>query len=250
MSLLQEDRFDDREEGNEELETGEESVDQEIGNTFGSQFGANTRCQDPYEALQSVASNSTPATVHCPNPPPQIIDVSLSCDHHHEAASPDAFDQTPDILNKFAEVMLADMRQIKDPVALMRLRRDITLLVFKAVEEDMQRRCVQGPPVPQMEGTAQLQSSSRPQKSCFQSTVLRQSVLKRRIQGSEVGRRKQGWEEMMHMRRMSRSPSLQAIQQSQTLEGMSEGPSEALIHASGIKSERETHTIKTEDESL
>ncbi|KAJ3591887.1 hypothetical protein NHX12_007018 [Muraenolepis orangiensis] len=43
------------------------------------------------------------------------------------------------VLKQFTDIMLADMQQIEDPLLLIKLRRDITDLVFKAVEEDAKR---------------------------------------------------------------------------------------------------------------
>ena len=43
------------------------------------------------------------------------------------------------VLQQFTDIMLADMQQIQDPLLLMKLRRDVTDLVFKAVEEDAKR---------------------------------------------------------------------------------------------------------------
>jgi len=43
------------------------------------------------------------------------------------------------VLKQFTDIMLADMQQIQDPLLLMKLRRDVTDLVFKAVEEDARR---------------------------------------------------------------------------------------------------------------
>lgn len=43
------------------------------------------------------------------------------------------------VLKQFTDIMLADMQLIQDPLLLMKLRRDVTDLVFKAVEEDAKR---------------------------------------------------------------------------------------------------------------
>ncbi|XP_044221477.1 uncharacterized protein LOC122992020 [Thunnus albacares] len=253
-----EDKFDDREEDDDELET-EGSVDQEMGSTFGSPLDADVTGRDPDDELQFVASPSNSAPLHCPNSQPQVTEVmSLSCDRHNDEGSPDQPDHTAapnttskyDILSQFAEVMLADMRQIKDPMVLMRLRRDITDLVFKAVEEDVQRRCVRAPSMPSLGEGEQVQSSSRPQQLCSQTNFSwRQRFLRRKNKGSEIGRRMQRWEEMKHMRRTSRSQLLQPVQQSQALEGMSENISQAMIQASEIKTETEPHMVKIEEET-
>ncbi|KAM9850947.1 uncharacterized protein ACBR49_006264 [Aulostomus maculatus] len=249
-----EDKFDDRDEDDEELET-EGSIDQETRSVFGSPLEAEATGQDPDEEAQSGASTSHPAPLHAPNPAPQDTAVmSLSCDHHNEEAAPDHAAAAPhtlrhDILNQFAEVMLADMRQISDPLVLMRLRRDITDLVFKAVEEDAQRQRLRVLSVPQQGANAQLQGCCRPQPLYSQTcSSWRQRALKRRTRGSELGRRKQRWEEMRHMRRTSRSQLLPPIQQSQALEGRTESTSEALIQPSDIKSEMEPLLVKVEED--
>lgn len=74
--------------------------------------------------------------------------------------------------------------------------------------------------------------------------------MKRRSKGCEIGRRIQSWEEMKHMRRMSRSQLLQPVQQGQAPEGMSENGSQIIIQASEIKREIEPHMVKIEDEAL
>lgn len=254
---MQEEKFDDQEDDDEELET-EGSIDQEMGSSFGSSLDADVTGQDLDDEPQSVASTPNPAPLHCPNPQPQVTNVmSLSCPHHHnDEGSSDQPEQTAntpkrDILNHFAEVMLADMRQIKDPMVLMRLRRDITDLVFKAVEEDMQRRCIQVPSVPKLGESAQLQSCSRHKPACSQTnSSWRQRFLTRKNKGCEIGRRMQRWEEMKHMRRMSRSRLLQPNQQGQAQEGMSENSCQAIIQASEIKRETEPHMVKIEEETF
>lgn len=253
---MQEDKFDDREEDDEELET-EGSVDQEMESTFGSPLDADVTGRDD-EELQFVASPSNNAPLHCPNSQPQVTEVMSLISN--EGCSPDQPDHTAapnttskyDILNQFAEVMLADMRQIKDPMVLMRLRRDITDLVFKAVEEDVQRRCVRVTSMSSFGEGAQLQSSSgQPQQPCSQANFSwRQRFVRRKSKVSEIGRRMQRLEEMKHMRRTSRSQLLQPIQQSQALEGMSESVSQAMIQPSDIKPETEPHMVKIEEETL
>ncbi|XP_062287322.1 uncharacterized protein LOC133992653 [Scomber scombrus] len=266
--LYLEDKFDDQEEEEdddeeEELET-EGSVDQEMGSTFGSPLDADSGGRDQDEELQFVTSPSNPPPQHSPNPQPQVTEVmSLSCDrHNHDEGSPlDQPDHTAapnatskyDILQQFAEVMLADMRQIKDPIVLMRLRRDITDLVFKAVEEDVQRRCVRSPSIPSLGQGAHFQSSSRPQQPppYSQSSSWRQRFMRRKSKGSEMGRRTQRWEEVKHMRKTSRSQLLllQPVQQSEALEGVNESIAQAMIQASEIKTETEPHAVKIDEES-
>lgn len=226
MCFLQGEKFDDHEEDNEEPET-EGSIDQETGSSFGSPLDADVTGRDLDDEPQSGAS-----ALRCPNQQPQVTDVmSLSCLHHHNDAG--SSNQTAnaskhDLLNQFAEVMLADMRHIKDPMLLMRLRRDITNLVFTAVEEDAQRRCVRAPSVP---GSSQSWSCSRPEQPCSQTNYSwRQKFLKRKSKGCEVGRRR--WE------------------QSQALEGLSLSSSQVIIQASDIKRETDAHTVKTEEEIL
>ena len=229
----------------------EGSIDQEMGSSFGSPLDADVTLDDE----PHPASTMNPAPLHCPNPKPQVTEVmSLSWPHrHHADNSTDQLDQTAapntskqNILNQFAEVMLADMRQIKDPMVLMRLRRDITDLVFKAVEEDVQGRCVQLPSVGE---SVQFQSTSSPQypESSQTNYSWRQRFLKRKNKGCEAGRKIQRWEDMKHMRTMSMS---QPVQQGQALEGMSENSSQVIIHASEVKRETEPHMVKIEEETL
>ncbi|XP_040003643.1 uncharacterized protein LOC120801140 [Xiphias gladius] len=252
-----EEKFDDREEDDDEPET-EGCFDQEMGSSFGSPLDADVTGQDLNDEHQSVTSTPNPASLDCPNPHPQVTEViSLSCPHHHnDDSSADQPNQRAapntskhDILNQFSEVMLADMRQIKDPMVLMRLRRDMTDLVFKAVEEDVQRRCARVPSMPMLGESTH--SCSRPQQSCSQTDLSwRQRFLKRKNEGSELGRRMQRWEEIKHMRRMGRSQLLQPVQQGQALEGMTENGSQVLFQASEIKRETEPNIVKLEEDTL
>ncbi|KAK2839435.1 hypothetical protein Q5P01_013175 [Channa striata] len=248
-----EEKSDDREEDDEEELETEGSVDQEIGSSFGSPLDADVTEEDLIEEPRSVTSTPNPASLQCPNPHPQVTEVlSMSCSHRHmDECSADQPDQTAspnsarhDILKQFTEVMLADMRQIKDPFVLMRLRRDITDLVFTAVEEDMQRRCSQGPPVPVVQKTTW--RSFKPQQSYSQTNVSwRQRFLRRKNKGGELGRKMQKWEEIKHMRRMSRSqPTLQG----QAPEGMSESSSQVMVPCAEIKRETEPHIVKIEED--
>lgn len=178
----------------------------------------------------------------------------MSCPHPQYEGSTDQLDHTAapstsrhDILNQFMEVMLSDIRQIKDPMVLMRLRRDITDLVFRAVEEDVQRRCVRVLPTPMLRES--VQSCSRPQQSYSQTNMSwRQRFLKRKNRGCELERRMQRWEEAKFMRRMSRSQSSQPTQQSQAREGMMDSSSQVIIQASEIKRETEPHIVKIEED--
>nr|XP_046261198.1 uncharacterized protein LOC124067672 isoform X2 [Scatophagus argus] len=237
-------KFEDK----EELET-DGSTEQEMGSSFGSPLDADVTDQDLDDGPPCVASTSAP--LHRPHPQPRVTDVvSLSCPHHHgNEASADQPEQTTntsegDLLNQFAQVMLADMRHIKDPVVLMRLRRDITDLVFKAVEEDQKRRCVRVPSTPRLVQSVQSRSCSRlPQVSSQTDYGRRTRSLK-----SKWTRR---WEDVKHMRRMSRSQVLmQPIPQGQTPEEMNESSSQVIFQPSEIKEETERHIVKIEEETL
>ncbi|XP_019747598.1 uncharacterized protein LOC109528953 isoform X1 [Hippocampus comes] len=225
-----EDKSDDHEDDEGEIET-EGSNDHETGtSTFGSALDDDDAGQDPNEEFPSEASTSNPSSYGAKIQPPLAETMSLNFEPHDDKGSPDVPDQltanlsNQDVLNQFVNVMLADMRQIKDNMVLIRLRRDITDLVFKAVEEDMQRRN----PVPftQPGETAQLPSSSRPQ-TCMQR------VLKRK-----------NWGPVKNMRRFCR------IQAGQALEEMNGNIPQAMIQASEIKLEIDPHMVKAEDETL
>lgn len=243
-------QFDDGEE--EELET-EGSIDQEMGSSFGSPLDADVTEAD----LEDDTSTQNPAPLPSPNPHPQVTDVmSLNCPHLHKdegpANQPDHTANTSqtNILTQFAEVMLADMRHIRDPLVLMKLRRDITDLVFKAVEEDERRRCFQVPSVHRMGESKQVQGFSRPQRVCPQGKYSwRQMIQNRKSKGCESGRRMQKWEEMRHLRRMSRTQVLEPAQQGQATEGTSEHSSQVIIQTSEIKKEMEPHVVKMEQET-
>lgn len=242
--FLQDDTFIDQGEDDEEVET-EGSTDQEMGSLLGGTLDADVTGQDLDDESQSVASGP----LHCPNPRPQVTEVmSLSCPHcHSEEGSPNQPNHRHNTLNQFTEVMLADMRQIKDPMVLMRLRRDITDLVFKAVEEDLQRQCIRVPPIPVIEDSTQ--NCSSPQGPPSQTNIsLRQRFGKRMNRGCEAGRRVQRWEEVKHIRRVSRSQTSQPIHQGQAVEGMSGNNSH--VQPFEIKREREPHTVKIEEEPL
>ncbi|XP_029981316.1 uncharacterized protein LOC115412796 [Sphaeramia orbicularis] len=244
-----EDKFDDREEEEEDEDLENEgSIDQEMGSTFGSPLDGDMTEPDPDDEPRPVASVSRCSPMHCPTLQPQVTEVmSLSCDRHDDEGPVDQPDQTAaakqDILNQFVEVMLADMRQIKDPLVLMRLRRDITDLVFKAVEEDMQRRCIQVPSsVPLLAERMQLQSCAGSQQAQMNFS-WRQRFLKRKNKAADMARRLQRWEEAKHMRRESRNQLTQ-----QTPEGIGECSNQAVIQASEIKTESEPCMVKIEDE--
>lgn len=263
LTFLQDDRYDDKDEDEEEVET-EGSVDQEIGGMFGSPLDADVLGPDPTYETPSVASTPNPAPLHSPPSQPQVTEVmSLNCDSQNDEGPPDLPDRTAavpnvakhNILNQFAEVMLADMRQIKDPMVLMRLRRDITELVFKAVEEDMQRRYgrpLSIPTHPTPGDGAQLHSWARPHlAACSQMDFSRRRrYLKRRNKGCQIGRRMQRWEEMQHLRRLTRSHGMQSIQQADELERTSESSSQVMIPASEIKAETEPQMVKIEEEPV
>ncbi|XP_032385269.1 uncharacterized protein LOC116697851 isoform X2 [Etheostoma spectabile] len=251
-------KFDDRDEDDEELET-EGSVDHEMGSSFGSPLDADVKRQD-LDDEPHTASGLNPASLHFPNPPPQVTDVmSLSCPPRHDKGSTDQPAQTlapntskHNILNQFAEVMLADMHQIKDPMVLMRLRRDITHLVFKAVEEDVQRQCNRVPPMSKPGERVQVHGCSTHEQASSQTKYSwRQRFLKRRNKGFEIGRRIQRWEEMKHVRRMSRGQLVQpGVQQGPALEGTGENSSPVIIQASEIKRETGPPMVKIEEETL
>ncbi|XP_037095388.1 uncharacterized protein LOC119115206 [Syngnathus acus] len=225
-----EDKSDEHEDDEAEVET-EGSNDHEPGtSTFGSPLDDDEAGQDPNEEFPSEASTSNPSS-YCANTQPHLAEtMSLSFEPHDDKSSPDVPEQLPanlsnhDVLNQFVNVMLADMRQIKDNMVLIRLRRDITDLVFKAVEEDMQRRN----PVPSLQPgeNTQLPSSSRPPTSL-------QRVFKRKNRGP-----------VKHIRRFCRN------QTGQVLEGINGNIPQAMIQASEIKLEIDPHMVKTEDETL
>ncbi|XP_068428565.1 uncharacterized protein wu:fb74b10 [Clinocottus analis] len=233
-----EDKFDDRDEDEDELET-EGSIDQEMGSSFGSPLDDDVTVHDPDDE-HHPSSGLTSAPLHCLTPQPQVIEVmSLSCPYSRSDEGPADQPQASDhgILNQFSEVMLADMRQIKDPMVLMRLRRDVTDLVFKAVEEDAQRRCVRVPHA--LAESAPLHSCSRPREASSQMHHSWRQPSKRKNENSEVKRGKQRLEEMRHVRRMSRSPVLQSVQQGRAAEGKSGNHSLVFIQAAEIKKETE-----------
>ncbi|XP_056146086.1 uncharacterized protein LOC130121231 [Lampris incognitus] len=97
---------------------------------------------------QSVALTAHTATRYCPPTQLKVREMAdLACNHENNESQQHRTHQTAgvtkcDVLNQFVKVMLADMHQIKDPLLLMQLRRDITNLVFKTLEEDLKRRCV------------------------------------------------------------------------------------------------------------
>lgn len=227
-----EDKFMDHdEEDEEELET-EGSIDQDMSSSLGSPLDADVGGQDLDEP-RSVGPAPSFAPLLCPRPQPQVTDVTslsrpLSTPKH-------------DILNQFAEVMLADMRQIRNAVLLMRLRRDITDLVFKAVEEDVRRRCVRAPPSVTVNGA---QSCSSPPQ-LHSNISWRQRFVKRRSKGCETASRTQRWEEM---RRESRSPP--PVHPQQAAEGMNANGSQVTAQVFEIKGEAEPHVVKVEEEPL
>nr|XP_057938704.1 uncharacterized protein LOC131136151 isoform X2 [Doryrhamphus excisus] len=129
---------DEHEEEDGELET-EGSVDHETGSTL----DADETLEDRFTSGASTSNpSSCPYTQHNP-----ADATSLSFEPHGDKVSPDVCDpltaaslSKEHILQQFVNIMLADMQQIKNQMVLMKLRRDITDLVFKAVEEDMQGR--------------------------------------------------------------------------------------------------------------
>ncbi|XP_034042470.1 uncharacterized protein LOC117524761 [Thalassophryne amazonica] len=236
------DKFDDGEEDDEDLEIGH--CDQKMGSTLGNPLDADVAGQDLHDEPLPVASTASLASLHCASPCPHITEsISLSCDCH-DAGPPDQPDQTQvplnipkhDILNQFAEVMLADMQQIKNPVVQMRLRRDITNLVFRAVEEDLQSQYGHWSSVSSFGESAQLQSYSRPQETCSQSgSFWRQTFLKRKLKRSEVERRLHRQEEVKRMR-------VHPVHEGGAVDLISESCSQPEL-----KLDPELHVIKTEE---
>ncbi|XP_057709010.1 uncharacterized protein LOC130927311 [Corythoichthys intestinalis] len=226
-----EDKSDDHEDDEGEIET-EGSNDHETGtSTFGSPLDDDEAGQDPNEEFPSEASTSIISS-YCPNTQPHLADAtSFSFEPDTDQGLPDVSDQlsaanipSHDVLNQFVNVMLSDMCQIRDNMVLIRLRRDITDLVCKAVEEDTQRRIPL--PIAQQGENMQLPSSSKPQ-------MFSQRILKRKNRGP-----------VKHMRRSSRN------QAGQTLEEMNGNVPYAIIQASDIKLEMDPHRVKAEDETL
>ncbi|XP_068185259.1 uncharacterized protein [Antennarius striatus] len=202
-----------------ELET-EGSVEQEVGSPSSSPMNPHVDLEDEPRFL---------------DPPPRVSGVmSLSWPHPHDGAG-----DVPrlDVLRHFAEVMLADMRDIKDPLVLMGLRRDITDLVFRAAQEDEQRRCVPALSPPSETGERSL-SCAGPRPTCY---ALR--FLKRRSKRTEmVGRRR--WEEMKRVRRTSRNHT----GQQGAMEERSDGSSQVAAQAPDMK--RQMHVMNIEEETL
>ncbi|XP_054643106.1 uncharacterized protein LOC129187604 [Dunckerocampus dactyliophorus] len=219
-----EDKSDEHEEDDGELET-EGSGDHETGSTL----DADETLEDRFTP---GASTSNPS--NCPYTQPHPADAtSLSFEPHGDKVSPDVSDQfaaanlpKDNILEQFVNIMLADMRQIKNHMVLMKLRRDITDLVFKAVEEDMQRR-IQVCFTHQGE-TAPLHSSFRPQAS------YSHRVFRRTNKGPEK-----------HMERMCRN---QAGPTQEEVKGGS--VPQAVVQVSEIKLELEPQVVKNEEETL
>ncbi|KAM4608824.1 uncharacterized protein ACJ7VT_014733 isoform 2-T2 [Polymixia lowei] len=248
---------DDEEEDNEEVET-EGSIDQETGSIFGSSVETVASGPDPSYEPRSIASTPNSATSCCLPSQPQVTEVmSLNFNSQKDESLTDLSAQMAgvpkhDVLNQFTEIMLADMRQIKDPMLLMRLRRDITDLVFKAVEEDEQRRRAGPSSVYTTRGTAPLHNNARPQGgACLQMNLFRrQRSLERRNKGGMMGRRMQRLGEMQHMRRVSRSQQMQTAHQGEELERMDETNRQAMVQLSEIKTEAEPHIVKIEEVTL
>ncbi|KAL3970214.1 glycine hydroxymethyltransferase [Sarotherodon galilaeus] len=246
-SSLEDNFVDHDDEDEEELET-EGSIDQEMGSSLSSQLDADGGGQDLDEP-QSVDSAPSFAPLQCPQP--QVTEVmSLSCPHHHdEDHQPDktAALNAPkhDVLNQFAEVMLADMRQVEDPVLLMRLRRDITDLVFKAVEEDVRRRCIRAPSSVMGNGT---QSCCSPLQ-LYSNISWSQRLLRRRRRnkGCRTGSRSQRQEEI---RRVSRSQLAPPVHPGQAAELMSANRPQVTLQVFEIKKGGEPDVVKIEDEPL
>ncbi|CAL8326758.1 unnamed protein product [Lota lota] len=95
----------------------------------------------------SAASASNIFSHYRPLTPPEITEQAISFRLKGESDEDILSNDLPPpralkhdmVLQQFTDIMLADMQQIQDPLLLMKLRRDITDLVFKAVEEDAKR---------------------------------------------------------------------------------------------------------------
>ncbi|XP_056144996.1 uncharacterized protein LOC130120472 [Lampris incognitus] len=250
-------KFDDEEDDDEEVET-EGSIDQDTVSMFGSPLDADVSCPDPTYGPQLVTPTIYTSTNYCPPMQPKVAEVtSLSSNSQNDESPSDprlsgrvSVVPKHDILNQFAEVMLADMQLIKDPFLLMRLRRDITDLVFKAVEEDIERRQGWSSSIPASRENVQLHNSTRPHESTPLKMNLsrRQRYFERRSKGSLIGRRR--WEELQHLRRVSRSQGMQPVQQGQELERIGETNPQVAVQTFEIKGEPEPGMVKIEEETL
>lgn len=235
--------MDHNEKDEEELKT-EGSIDQEMGSSVSSQLDADGGGQDLDEP-QSVDSAPSFTPLQCPQPRVTEV-VSLSCPHHRdEDNQPDKTAPKHDVLNQFAEVMLADMRRVEDPVLLMRLRRDITDLVLKAVEEDMRRRCVRAASSVTGNGT---QSCCNPLQ-LYSNISWSQRLLRRRRRnkGHRTGSRSQRREEN---RRVSRSQLAPPVDPGQSAEGLSGNGPPVILQVFEIKKDGEPDLVKIKDEPL
>ncbi|KAK0143758.1 hypothetical protein N1851_018034 [Merluccius polli] len=103
--------------------------------------------EEAYE-YDSPASAANIFSNYRPITPPDITEQAISFRLKgendddlisNEPSSPPRALKQDLVLKQFTDIMLADMRQIQDPLLLMKLRRDVTDLVFKAVEEDAKR---------------------------------------------------------------------------------------------------------------
>ncbi|XP_061782353.1 uncharacterized protein [Nerophis lumbriciformis] len=223
-----EDKSDDHEEEGVELET-EGSFEQGTGSISGSPRETHEMLQDPDEdGLLSGVSTSDPS--YCPIP---IDAASLSVDPQGDEGSPDVSNQSAaaivpkeKVLQQFVNIMLADMRQIKNQMVLMKLRRDITDLVFKAMEEDMQRH---------VQVFLTQQGASAPPQSSFRPPLSRwQRALRRRNKGPGK-----------HIGRICRSQAGPAPDDMNNT-----SVPQAVVQVPDIKLEIDPHMIKHEEEEL
>lgn len=173
--------------GDEEDVETEGSLDQEVASCSGSPLNVLEVGQDPQEQLPSL------------KPQPHLTQKSsLSCHQHHIEESHEPMESfttaNHNILHQFVQVMLSDMQQIKDPLVLMKLRRDITDLVFKAAEEDAGRRRLRVEAEANRRSVLQL-----PQADC----CGRQRFPKRKYKETENERWERTWEETRLVRRGS-----------------------------------------------
>lgn len=233
----EEENFNDDDEEGEETEG---SIDQETGSMFGSLLDADVSGADAvYEARSQNSTPSATPQLLCPPSQPQVteavINMASSGNVHpsddniavhpprEERSTTEEAAAVPrqhhDVLNQFSEVMLSDMRQIRDPLVLMRLRRDITDLVFKAAEEDALLRQRGGraslvshdASAASGESGHQFRGYTRAQDAvCLQNYKMnaspsrRQRILERRNRG--IGRRIQKWEMMRRVATRGQRP--------------------------------------------
>ncbi|XP_029936170.1 uncharacterized protein LOC115379585 [Myripristis murdjan] len=136
-----EDGFEE-EDGDEDEEEEDTEGSMETGSVSASPLHTDGPVPDPGLKPQCAASTLPPASFHHQPHVTEVVPPHCHC--RGERSPPDKLADGPkeDVLGQFVKVMLSDMHQIKDTMVLMRLRRDITRLVFEAVEHDMRKRPV------------------------------------------------------------------------------------------------------------